>query len=89
MERWVVTATLRTLSPSPTTRAVAWPLGSRLMPCCGASRPFWSTASSSTARTYMPGSRVPSGLGNSARKVTEPVASSTATSLNLSLPVRA
>ena len=42
---------------------------------------------SSTARTYMPGSRVPSGLGTSARSVTWPVLSSTVRSVNSSAPL--
>ena len=41
--------------------------------CCGMSSALAITPSSTMARTYMPGSRFRSGLGKTARRVTEPV----------------
>ena len=75
-----------TLPSLPTTRAVAFPFASRVMPCWGARTAFSFTPSSTIARTNMPGSSVYSGLGNTIRRTTEPVVESTVTSRNWSAP---
>ena len=73
--------------PSAPTVITDEPLLSRWTACCGTVMAESLTACSSRARTYMPGSRKRSGLGNSARSVTAPELWSTARSENSSLPV--
>ena len=56
-----------------TTRPSAGRAWSRVTPCCGASSRWRRRPRRSSRRTYMPGSSTPSGLGNTARRVTAPV----------------
>ncbi len=76
-----------TLPSTPSTSAVASPLGLREMACWGTSSASCLTPSLSTARTYILGSSSWRGFGNTARSVTAPVLSSTDTSENCSRPV--
>ena len=69
-----------------TSSTLALPAASRATPCWGTSSAFSSTPACSTARTYMPGSSRPSGLGTTARSVMVPVVGFTFTPLNCSRP---
>ena len=69
-----------------TIMATGRPASSRVMACCGARMAWGLSPSATTARTYMPGSSTPLGLGKMARSVTAPVVWSTVTSVNCSLP---
>ncbi|MNV89695.1 hypothetical protein D3C71_1840110 [compost metagenome] len=62
------------------------PSAVRCSACCGTIRALSSTPCSRRTRTYMPGSRTPSGLGTSARRFTWPVDGSTVMPVNSSLP---
>jgi len=60
-------------SPAPTTTTTASPFGFRDTPRCGMRMAFSSIPSSTMVRTNIPGSNNCLGLGNTARRVTEPV----------------
>ncbi len=75
-----------TLFWAPTTSTLAPPLVSRVTAGCGTRIASGTRASVTWARTNMPGSSVPCGLGNTARMVTAPELGSTVTSVNCSLP---
>ncbi|CFT99058.1 Uncharacterised protein [Bordetella pertussis] len=81
----VVTGTCSTLL-SLTSIRLCMPSAGRCRACCGTSSALSSTPWSTRTRTYMPGSRMLSGLGTSARRFTCPVVGSTVTPVNSSLP---
>ncbi|EXJ42091.1 hypothetical protein D049_3388B, partial [Vibrio parahaemolyticus VPTS-2010] len=65
----------------------ALPVASRVTVFCGIKIALGSTPVITVARTNIPGRSKPSGFGNSARKVTLPVLSSTLTSVNFIVPL--
>ena len=72
--------------PAPTTSRSRRPCVART-PCCG-TRIAFSRTPLRAARTYMPGSRMPSGFGKSARSVMAPVVGSTVTRRTAACPRR-
>src|ERR1700679_840845 len=87
MARSVLITRVLTVLLALTTIVVASPRELCVIARCGTSRPCSLTPSSSCSCTNMPGSRMCCGLGNTARRVTEPVPESTATSANCNFPV--
>ena len=69
-------------------RRARWhcPLASRVMPCCRRQDRVVPSPSSTWARTNIPGNKTCCGFGKTARSVTRPVDSSTATSVNARCP---
>src|SRR3546814_2555403 len=85
---WLTTTGRCSTTPSAlTTIAVVLPFGSRAMPCIGARIASCRMPASSTARTYMPGIRMWSGLSTRIRRLKLPVLGSTLTSENSSVPL--
>jgi hypothetical protein len=74
------------LFSAPTTSTTGLPRSSRLTARCGTSIAFCCVPSTRWARTNMPGSNRPLGLGNSARMIWLPVVWSTVTSAKRSVP---
>ncbi len=75
-----------TLPSAPSTMAKGSPFGLRRTACWVTSMACSFTPSSTTARTNIPGSSVPSGLGKTMRRITEAVDGSTDTSRNWRVP---